>query len=77
MSNFIPAKWQNDMAKMAFDPTDHSLEEFQTVLERIEMIEATEGLSLTKKRKSEDTDDSKNGKSSYKQEVMEEKRREF
>jgi hypothetical protein len=60
--NFIPAKWQNDMAKMAFDPTDHSLEEFQTFLERIEMIEATEGLSLTKKRKSDDSDDKKTSK---------------
>lgn len=47
--NLIPPKWHNDMAKVAFDPTDHSLEELQSTLERIEMIEAMEKLSIMKK----------------------------
>ena len=49
----IPAKWQTDLAKMNFEPSDSSLLEFQTVLEKIEMIEDVEGLSITKKKSQE------------------------
>lgn len=67
--NLSPTKWHNDMAKMVFDPTDHSLEELHTILKRIEMIEVTESLSITtsKKRKADDkSEKNPKGKNGFK-----------
>ena len=50
------------MAKMDFEPSDHNFLEVQTCLEKIEMIEKTEAMSIGRKekRKSDESRDSKN-----------------
>lgn len=47
--SMCPNKWQIDMACMNFDPSEYSLRELQTVLEKLELIEDTESLQISKK----------------------------
>ena len=54
MITMCPQKWRTEMARMNFEPADHNFLQVQTCLETIEMIEATESLSLNRKRKGTD-----------------------
>ena len=49
-----PQKWRTEMARMNFEPADHNFLQVQTTLEKIEMIEATEAMSLNRKKRGSD-----------------------
>ena len=47
--SMCPAKWRHEMVKDHFEPAEHTLEEVQTRLEMIEVVEDIESTSLEKK----------------------------
>ena len=51
--SMCPTKWRHEMVKDHFEPAEHTLEEVQTRLEMIEVVEDIENTSLEKKNSQE------------------------
>ena len=74
--SMIPGQWRTQMVKMNFEPYESTMLDLQTTLEKIELIEKAEKLTISGKKHKNDTEsknsdhkeksNKKNKKSDYK-----------